>query len=91
MDKADHRWVSHARRIELAAEDVVRGLLYTGETKLDDEVKGTSGFAKRGPADGEGRSLRQFDLKTRLFRYPCSHLIYSRAFDDLPAEVRAVV
>lgn len=95
VDKADHRWASHARRIELAAEDVVRGLLYTGETKLDDEVKGTSGFAeqfaKRGPADGEGRSLRQFDLKTRLFRYPCSYLIYSRAFDDLPAEVRAVV
>jgi hypothetical protein len=95
VDQSDHRWASHTRGIELAAEDVVRGLLYSGEAKLEGEVKGTSGFAEqfagRGPADGEGRSLRQFDLKTRLFKHPCSHLIYSKAFDDLPAGVRAVV
>ena len=94
-ETADLRRASHARRIELAAEDVVRGLLYCGEAKYEDEVTGTSGFAEqfaqRGPADGEGRSLRRFDLKTRLFKYPCSYLVYSRAFDDLPAEVRAVV
>jgi hypothetical protein len=94
-DTADHRWASHNRRIELAAEDVVRGLLYSGEAKLEGGVKGTSGFAEqfaeRGPEDGDGRSLRQFDLKSRLFKYPCSYLVYSRAFDDLPAEVRAVV
>lgn len=94
-ETADLRRASHKRRIELAAEDIVRGLLYTGETKFEDEVKGTSGyaeqFAKRGPADGEGRSLRQFDLKTRLFKYPCSYLIYSRGFDDLPTEVKAIV
>jgi hypothetical protein len=63
--------------------------------KLDGEVKGTSGFAEqfadRGPADAQGRSLRQFDLKTRLFKHPLSYLIYSKAFDDLPAEVRAIV
>jgi len=94
-ETADLRRASHMRRIELAAEDVVRGLLYTGEVKLEDEVKGTSGFAeqfaKRGPEDGAGRSLRQFDLKSRLFKYPCSYLIYSRAFDDLPAEVKVMV
>jgi hypothetical protein len=94
-ETADLRRVAHRRRIELAGEDVVRGLLYSGETKLEGEVKGTSGFAeqfaKRGPEDGDGRSLRQFDLKTRLFKYPCSYLVYSKAFDDLPAEVRAVV
>jgi hypothetical protein len=28
--------------------------------------------------------LRQFNLKTRLFEYPCSYLIYSKAFDGLP-------
>ncbi len=94
-EKPDHRWASTTRRIELAAEEVVRGLLFSGEAKLEDAVKGTSGFAeqfaKRGPDDGRGRSLRQFDLTTRLFKYPCSYLVYSRAFDDLPAEVRAVV
>jgi hypothetical protein len=30
--------------------------------------------------------LREFDLKTRLFRYPCSFLIYSAQFDALPPE-----
>lgn len=94
-DQSDYRWAGNARRVELAAEDVVRGLLYSGEVKLDGEVKGTSGFAEqfadRGPADAQGRSLRQFDLKTRLFKHPLSYLIYSKAFDDLPAEVRAIV
>ena len=48
-------------------------------------------FAARGPFDKQGRSLRQFDLKTRLFKYPCSYLIYSDAFQQLPAEVKDVV
>ncbi|HEX3315703.1 MAG TPA: hypothetical protein VHR72_12460 [Gemmataceae bacterium] len=43
------------------------------------------GFAKRGPRDSRGRSLRDFDLEHRLFKYPCSYLIYSEAFEQLPA------
>ena len=38
-----------------------------------------------------GRSLREFDLKRRLFRYPCSYLIYSESFDALPAEMKDYV
>ena len=49
---------------------------------------GPSDFARRGPRDSKGRSLRDLDLNTRLFRYPCSYLIDSRAFDSLPAEVK---
>src|SRR5439155_19144427 len=45
-------------------------------------------FAARGPKDSQGRSLRDFDLKTRLFKYPCSYLIYSASFDQLPDVVR---
>jgi len=41
-----------------------------------------------GPRDGKGRSLRDLDLERRLFRYPCSYLIYSPAFDALPGEVK---
>ena len=48
-------------------------------------------FAERGPFDKQGRSLRQFDLSTRLFKYPCSYLIYSKAFDGMPADVREYV
>ena len=30
-------------------------------------------------------------MKTRLFRYPLSYLIYSRAFDEIPQSVKAYV
>jgi hypothetical protein len=83
---------STGRRIAANAEKLVRGLLFCDETKLTDPVAGTSGFAEafaaRGPRDRKGRSLRDFDLKSRLFKYPCSYLIYSEAFDALPAPMK---
>jgi hypothetical protein len=58
-------------------------------------VKGDSAFAEefaaRGIRDPQGRSLRDFDLQTRIFRYPCSYLIYSDAFDSLPAPAKEYV
>src|ERR1700721_2589658 len=48
----------------------------------------TKTFAERGPRDAKGRSLRDFDLQKRLFRYPLSYLIYSAAFDGLPDVAR---
>ena len=42
-------------------------------------------------ATRKGRSLRDFDLQTRLFRYPCSYLIYSEAFDALPEPAKTYV
>jgi hypothetical protein len=60
--------------------------------RLFDPVKGSSSYAadfvKMGPRDSKGRSLRDFDLQTRLFKYPCSFLIYTPAFDSLPTGVR---
>jgi hypothetical protein len=54
-------------------------------------VTGSSPFAREfpalGPRDSRGRSLRDFDLDRRLFRYPLSYLVYSEAFDSLPPEV----
>jgi hypothetical protein len=67
---------------------VVLYLLFEGETPLTDVVKGTTPFAKefaqRGPRDAKGRSLRDFDLERRLFKFPCSYMIYSELFDALP-------
>ena len=40
------------------------------------------------PRDAQGRSLHQLDLERRLMRYPCSYMIYSPAFDALPARVK---
>lgn len=91
----DYRSESTTRRIEAAAEKLVAGLLFSGEVKLTDTVEGTSGFAEefaaRGPFDRKRRSLREFDLETRLMKYPCSFLIYSQAFDALPREGKQVV
>jgi len=81
------------RRINHACESVVRYLLFCEEAKLTEPVVGTSGFAKeftaRGPFDPQKRSLREFDLKTRMFRHPMSYLVYSKLFDGLPAEAKA--
>jgi hypothetical protein len=41
-------------------------------------------FASRAVRDEQGRSLRDFDLERRLFRYPMSYVIHSPAFDALP-------
>jgi hypothetical protein len=80
------------RRINGAAEELVQYMLFSDEALLDAPVRGTSSFAKefeqRGPRDHAGRSLRQLDLTRRMFRYPCSFLIYSPAFDSLPQMAR---
>ena len=71
------------------AEEVVDYMLFVGEAPLPNPVSGRSGFAERlsarGPRDRRGRSLYQLDLQRRLMTYPCSYLIYSPAFDALPA------
>jgi hypothetical protein len=76
-------------------ESLVKAMLFAGAAPLTAPVKGTSNFAaefsSQGPRDSRGRSLRDFDLQTRLFRYPLSYLIYSKSFDALPAGVKTYV
>ena len=85
---ADYSSESTGRRIASAAEKLVEYLLFKDEFRLTSPVAGVSGFADefsaKGPRDSKGRSLREFDLQTQLFRYPCSFLIYSEVFDTLP-------
>lgn len=92
-EKTDTRSEGITRRIERACEPVVQCLLFSEEARLTDRVTGTSSFTKefmsRGPFDAKGRSLREFDLEKRMFRYPLSYVIYSRLFDGLPAESKA--
>ncbi len=82
-------------RVHGAADRLVRAMLFAKEAPLTAPVEGTSGFAaefaSRGPRDHQGRSLRDLDLKTRLFKYPLSYLIYSDDFDALPEPVKAYV
>jgi hypothetical protein len=91
----DFQSESAVRRMESAAEKLVRYLLFDDEFPLTDPVKGVSNFttefAARGPFDSQQRSLRAFDLQRRLFKYPCSYLIYSKSFAALPAELKQII
>jgi len=90
---AVHDWSEE--RIATAADQLLGYMLFRDEQPLKGKVAGTSSFAedfsRQGPRDRKGRSLRDLDLRTRLFVYPCSYLIYSRTFDGLPAEMKEVI
>jgi len=94
-DPADHVSDSTRRRYAAAAREVLDYMLFRDEIALAEPVAGTSTFTQEfpasGPRDSRGRSLRDLDLELRLFRHPCSYLIYSRAFDELPAPVLDVL
>jgi hypothetical protein len=76
-------------------KETVDYMLFVDEAPLPARIIGTSGFteyfAQQGPRDSKGRSLREFDLRTRLFKYPCSYMIDSEAFRQLPPRARAAV
>jgi len=91
----DHETESTRSRIISAGDKLLRYMLFVDECKLESPVKGMSRFARHfsslGPRDRKGRSLRDLDLERRMFRYPCSFLIYSESFDNLPAPLLAHV
>jgi hypothetical protein len=92
---ADERLESTERRIRSAGDKLIEALLMTDEAPLAEPVAGTAGFvdvfAARGPHDAQGRTLRDLELTQRLFKYPCSYLIYSEAFAELPEAMRTYV
>jgi hypothetical protein len=79
-------------RLAATAEVLVSYMLFADETLLTAPIKGSQAYAAefmaRGPRDRRGRSLRQLDMTARMFRYPCSFLIYSAQFDGLPASAK---
>ncbi|MEI9812297.1 MAG: hypothetical protein WDO18_06330 [Acidobacteriota bacterium] len=81
-----------AEQLDAEVDKLVKFMLFVDETKLISPIKGvstfTQTFAQRGPRDRKGRSLRDFDLQTRMFRYPLSYMIYSRGFDGLSQDAR---
>lgn len=83
------------RRIQSVGDALVRYLFFSREAKLAGKIAGTSSFtqdfARKGVRDSRGRSLRDFDLEKRLFKYPCSYLIYSDSFEQLPTAMKEYV
>ena len=89
------RSVDIAGLLRETAVEFVDYLLFVDEAPLPHAIAGVSEFAVKfaaeGPRDRKGRTLRDLDLKRRLLRYPCSYMIYSEAFDALPAEARDAI
>ncbi len=93
LGERDEKYLdSTVRRLHGAADELLEALLFVDEAKLTEPVSGTSGyaaaFAKQGTRDKQGRSLREFDLRTRMFKYPCSYLIESPTIAALPPELQ---
>ena len=82
----------HVDYLKSPVEGLVKQLLLAEEVPLEHPVKGGQEFVRSfeasGPRDKQGRSLRQLDLQTRLFKHPCSFLIHSEAFRQLPAPLK---
>ena len=89
---ADGQLDAFQKRLDFDVNEMVTYMLFADEAKIRDPIAGNSTFTQtfpqRGPRDKQGRSLRDFDLQKRLFRYPLSYMIYSDAFDSLPNLVR---
>ncbi len=78
------------------ASVLTRYLLFADEAKFptggiggDAQLK--KDFALRARSTKTGLSLRDFDLRTRLFKHRCSYMIRSTAFIGLPAPLKQQV
>ncbi len=80
-------------RLKSDVEDrLLRYLLFLDEAELTAPLKGTTSyqdwFQQQGKRDSKGRSLKDFDLETRLFRHRLSYLIYTDSFNKMPQTAR---
>lgn len=79
--------------LEHAAGPIVDLLFFKDEAPLGgDGIEGDpafqQAFTRRFPKCSDGRSLADFRLYQRLFKYPCSYMVYSEAFSHLPTALR---
>ena len=84
---------AHAAILDEQARTLTRYLLFADEIPLpqggiagEDEFK--TDFASVRRIGQGGASLKDFDLRTRLFQHRCSYMIYSLAFQGLPPEMK---
>ncbi len=91
LEQEGDRDIMQRAQFDSDVEALVAYMLFADEVPLPEPLEGVSTFTKtfpkRGPHDERGRSLRNFDLETRLFRYPLSYMVYSEAFEALPESV----
>lgn len=86
---------AQARILRKRAHEIVERLLFSGEYALKDKVAGSAAFQtafqRNRRVSPDGRSLKDFNLQTRLFEYRCSYMIYSASFQGLPEALKKAV
>jgi hypothetical protein len=89
--------IGTARRIiDHMAEDVIEALLFKDEAALPEGgIEGVEdfqiAFSASAPKSAEGRSLKDFQLHTRLFKYRCSYMVHSVTFRHLTPPLKQTV
>ncbi len=83
-------------KVQPLVRELVRYILFADEAPLPaGGVEGDAAFqrdfAKRSNPTRSGVSLKDFDLRTRIFRYRCSYMIYSGMIEALPPAVGKAV
>ena len=85
----------HLRYLKHKIDAFLRYMLFVDEAPLKHAIHSSSSYEKAfrnmGPEDSHERSLRDFNLETRLFEYPCSYLIYSESFQSMPKMLKSKI
>ena len=84
---------AQAAELDEQAKIITRYLLYADEAPLppggvEGDAAYKTDFLRTRRATNDGISLKDFDLKTRLFKYRCSYMIYSPVFGGLPPPMK---
>jgi hypothetical protein len=79
--------------IEKLAEELARYILFADEAKLPSQgIEGDADFIRDFQRNkkplSNGASLKDFDLKTRLFKYRASYMLYTDSWQKLPSELK---
>ena len=81
-----------AAELDEQAKIITRYLLFADEAPLPGSVEGDAAyqadFLRTRRATASGISLKDFELRTRLFKHRCSYMIYSPVFSGLPPEMK---
>lgn len=82
--------------LDWEARALVRYMLFADEAALPEG--GFSGdsafkqaFLEKALKAKDGSSLRDFDLRDRIFKYRCSYMVHSSAFSGMPGVLKAAV
>lgn len=75
--------------VQSEAKRILEYLFFAREVRLSkNSIQGNdvfqTAFRKNRREDAEGRSLKDFNIRSRLFAYRCSYMVYSESFESMP-------